>query len=558
MSSMHSLIWFYDIEALTIFQLAQIAGGSQDQLGDPGSVQAYLQQWLVLITVLIGITALLGLYGVFQHRLRLPKTHSFALLILLVALVLVPVTYLGVNDIRTAGDDRSTVYRLADGLRQTSDDLTRMVRLYAASGDPLYREYFQEILDIRNGLALRPEQYFDIPYWDVVLATGERPGAAGAPASIQSLMQRAGLTAEEESLLQEAESQSNILAELEFELMDVVAAQTADGGGYVPEGAAAEALQRLHGQEYHDAKALVMQPLVGLVSGSGLDMLVVEGSVHNFLQGRLDALTVLIGLAALVVAFIVILHRTGQARFNTLALLLLLGSLFLSRQILTLSDEGGLSVARRHSEALLSDGLRQTSDDLTRMARLYTVSGEDRYREYFQEILDIRNGDAPRPELYFQVPYWDFVLAINQRLGETGNAESIRSLMQTSGINSVEADLLSEAEDQSNALAVLENEAMDTVARQVEAGGEYVLAGEALAAMQRLHGAEYHEAKARVMQPLVQLSRRFEQGAREEEEFSQSDLRQGMLTLGLAMVLAALLMAVALYQARREAVAAEG
>ena len=28
MSSMHSLIWFYDIEALTIFQLAQIAGTS--------------------------------------------------------------------------------------------------------------------------------------------------------------------------------------------------------------------------------------------------------------------------------------------------------------------------------------------------------------------------------------------------------------------------------------------------------------------------------------------------------------------------------------------------
>ena len=557
MSSMHSLIWFYDIEALTIFQLAQMAGSGPDQLGDPGTVQAYLQQWLVLISVLIGLTALLGLYGVFQHRLRLPKTHSFALLILIVALVFVPVTYLGVNDIRSAGGGRSTVYRLADGLRQTSDDLTRMVRLYAATGEPVYREYFQEILDIRNGLALRPEQYFDIPYWDVVLATGERPGAANAPVSIQSLMQRAGLTEEEVSLLQEAESQSNILAELEFELMDVVAAQTADGGDFVLDGATVEALRRLHGQEYHDAKALVMQPLVGLVSGSGLDMLIVEGSVHNFLQGRLDILSILIGLAALVVVYIVIRQRSVQSRFYMVALLLLLGSLFLSRQILALSDDGGLSVARRQSEALLSDGLRQTSDDLTRMARLFTVTGEERYREYFQEILDIRNGDAPRPELYFQVPYWDFVLAINQRLGETGNAEPIRSLMQTPGINSVEADLLSEAEDLSNVLAVLENEAMDAVALQVEAGGEYVLEGDALAAMQLLHGAEYHEAKARVMQPLVQLSRRFEQGAREEEEFSQSDLRQGMLTLGLAMSLAALLMAVALYQARRRAGEAE-
>ena len=47
-------------------------------------------------------------------------------------------------------------FKLADELRQSSDDLTRMARTYAATGNPVYREYFQEILDIRNGTRNRP------------------------------------------------------------------------------------------------------------------------------------------------------------------------------------------------------------------------------------------------------------------------------------------------------------------------------------------------------------------------------------------------------------------
>ena len=557
MSSMHSLIWFYDIEALTIFQLAQMAGESgQNQWGEPGTVQAYLQQWLILITVLIGFTALLGLYGVFHQRLRLPKIQAFVLLLLLAALIFVPVTWKGINDIHTTGDARSELNQLADGLRQSSDDLTRMVRLYAVTGDPVYREYFEEILDIRNGLAPRPEQYFDIPYWDVVLATGERPGAFGVPVSIQTLMQRAGLRNEEVVLLEQAEEQSNILAEIEVEIMDSVAAQVA-GGEYLLDGAAVEALQRLHGQEYHDAKALVMQPLVELVTSSGLGMMVAEGNVHNFLQERLDILTILIVAAAVFVAFIVVRQLPQRPWLYALALLVLLGSALLTQQILANSDDSGLNAARGQGKILLSDGLRQTSDDLTRMARLYAVTGDARYREYFQEILDIRNGVAPRPELYFQVPYWDFVLAINQRLGEAGDTVAIRTLMQSVGISDAEAALLTEAEDQSNNLAELENEAMDAVARQIEAGGEYALEGEALAAMLRLHGDEYHEAKARVMQPLVDLAGLFEQELREEERFNRDDFTRVMNTLAAALVMAALLVAISVYRTRREDMAEE-
>ena len=41
-------------------------------------------------------------------------------------------------------------YWLAQELRQSSDDLTRMVRSYVITGDPLFKLHYQEILDIRD------------------------------------------------------------------------------------------------------------------------------------------------------------------------------------------------------------------------------------------------------------------------------------------------------------------------------------------------------------------------------------------------------------------------
>ncbi len=549
MSSMHSLIWFYDIEALTIFQLAQLAGGEgEGQFGAPNMAQDYLQQWLVIIAALFGLTVLVSIYGLLQRRFHMPKAESLGLLLVLVSLVLVPLTYSGINDIRADGLQRRELYHLADGLRQTSDDLTRMVRLYAATGEQVYRDYFEEILDIRNGIAPRPEEYYEIPYWDIALATGERPGELGAPASIQSLMQQAGLRSGEQAMLQESERQSNLLAKLEEDVMDVIA-DSAGEGDLVFEGETLDALQRLHGQEYHDSKALIMQPLVELVTGSGLDVLIVEGIAHNFLQQHVDILLVLTVVAAVALVLAVDRQNPRESILPSLALLLVLASIFLGRQSLASNDATGLNAARRQSEIFLSDGLRQTSDDLTRMARLYAITGEDRYREYFDEILAIRNGEAPRPDLYFEVPYWDFVLATNHRLGETGDAVAIRTLLERAGVTSASLSLLGEAEEQSNILAELENEVMDVVS--ASAGDDYRLEGEALDGMQRLHGVEYHEAKARIMQPLVELARQLEQDLEQEEAAGRDEFDTLMNLLAGSLLLAALVLVVSLYRARQ-------
>ena len=75
-----------------------------------------------------------------------------ALAVLVGALILVAsLQARGANAQTRAENRRTTSFLVADGLRQSSNDLTNMVRLYVASGQPRYRAYYDEILAIRGG-----------------------------------------------------------------------------------------------------------------------------------------------------------------------------------------------------------------------------------------------------------------------------------------------------------------------------------------------------------------------------------------------------------------------
>lgn len=62
----------------------------------------------------------------------------------------------------------------------------------------------------------------------------------------------------------------------------------------------------------------------------------------------------------------------------------------------------------RYQMLLYADMLRRSSDDLTKYARLYVVTGNEQYKEDYYTILDIRNGDKQRPSHYENI-YWDLL-----------------------------------------------------------------------------------------------------------------------------------------------------
>ena len=73
--------------------------------------------------------------------------------------------------------------------------------------------------------------------------------------------------------------------------------------------------------------------------------------------------------------------------------------------ILRAHDDTVASEQHRQVAHELADELLQSSDDLSRMARSYTATGDVTFEQYYFAILDIRNGVAPRP-LVYSPGYW--------------------------------------------------------------------------------------------------------------------------------------------------------
>jgi len=162
-----------------------------------------------------------------------------------------------------SADQRYQSFKLADQLRQSSDDLTKMIRLYVVTGDKKYRDYYFEILAIRNGTAPRPKKYDEL-YWDLVTSDNKRPTPSGPPKSLESIMLEHHFTKYEFSLLAQAQARSNILAEIEIEAMNALKGKYDDGSGtYLIKGKPNRQLaeQLVFGDEYMVKKFYIMAPI---------------------------------------------------------------------------------------------------------------------------------------------------------------------------------------------------------------------------------------------------------------------------------------------------------
>ena len=159
------------------------------------------------------------------------------------------------KQIDRANEARQHSFLLAGELRQSSDDLTRMVRTYAATGETIYKQHYQEILDIRDGRKPRPVDYQNI-YWDSVLAGDRRPSPPGAATPLLTLMRGSGFTNEEFAKLAEAKANSDTLTYTELAAMALIESATPP-----TDASRTEALRMLHDAAYHQAKAGIMQPI---------------------------------------------------------------------------------------------------------------------------------------------------------------------------------------------------------------------------------------------------------------------------------------------------------
>ena len=188
------------------------------------------------------------------------------------------------------------------------------------------------------------------------------------------------------------------------------------------------------------------------------------------------------------------------------ALLLVLGAATIGAAIMSnrssaLADE---TAARRYQSYLLADELRQSSDDLTRLARTYVATGDTKWEKQYIEILDIRNGKLPRPQAYERI-YWDFRAADAQNVRPAGETVPLLDLMKRAGFADNELAKLAEAKANSDDLVRTETIAMNMVKGLYDDGkGGFTRQAEPdkAKALGMMHDLAYHQYKAKIMKPV--------------------------------------------------------
>lgn len=190
-----------------------------------------------------------------KNKLSPFSLHARLTVSLFLALAIAFVGYaLSEKQIDRANDRRHQSFLLADELRQSSDDLTRMARTYAVTRDPLYKKHYQDILDIRDGKKPRPAHYQHV-YWDLA-RTGPSPAPGNqAAVALLDLMQQAGITEGELQKLAQAKANADRLTATEFKAMKL-----AETTGPAAEASRAQALMMLFDDNYYQAKAAIMRP----------------------------------------------------------------------------------------------------------------------------------------------------------------------------------------------------------------------------------------------------------------------------------------------------------
>ncbi len=160
---------------------------------------------------------------------------------------------------------------------------------------------------------------------------------------------------------------------------------------------------------------------------------------------------------------------------------------------------------KKFESYLLADELRQSSDDLTRLMRTYSMTGEEKYKKYFFDILDIRNGKKPRPQKYNRI-YWDFYTVKKEKpRPDSSVSKQLTDLMKEKGFSEQEFQYLEQAKKNSDALVRTEEIAMSATEGKIEQDAkDLIKPGESLSEFSKriLHDEKYHSDKFNIMKPI--------------------------------------------------------
>lgn len=202
----------------------------------------------------------------------------------------------------------------------------------------------------------------------------------------------------------------------------------------------------------------------------------------------------------------------------------------------------------RHKSLQIANELRHSSDQLTNLVRLFAIQKEHKYKTYFQRILEIRNGERPRPENY-DYAYWDLVIADElPPPKEEGEKISIYDAMEQANFIESDFKLLSLSKEKSDELTKIEFESMAMIESELKTGKSNPKA------IHILFDDHYLQCKAEIMKPINDLYHQL------DDRTSQAitDAKEKVFFLRSILIFSGIIFGISLYLTHRSLVSIMG
>lgn len=186
--------------------------------------------------------------------------------------------------------------------------------------------------------------------------------------------------------------------------------------------------------------------------------------------------------------------------------MLLMVILFLLSLFLLVNEQFKYEQSIKNKEHIvnLAAELRQSSNDLARLARTYIITNNPIHMEQFNAAVEIREGIRPRPKNY-TITYWDTIPLNKKPIAEhEENQESVSliEIMRRSGIHPNEFDKLMASKKKSDYLVTVERKAMALIYNDPAPSKE-----KRDEALTMLANEQFLNAKASIMQPIIEAEK---------------------------------------------------
>ena len=207
----------------------------------------------------------------------------------------------------------------------------------------------------------------------------------------------------------------------------------------------------------------------------------------------------------------------------------------------------------RYQSIKLAWELKQSSDDLTRFAQAFAVTGDPKYESYYLHIIDVRDGVRPHPKSSSPA-YWDHVASGAIQPDMDGKTYSIKQRMVELGLSEVEKEKLSLAKKNSDDLIKLETAAMHAVKglfKNTDGAFSLVDKPDRRLARDLVFGKEYHEAKSRIMKPIDEFFHLLDYRSTLEIRNMQKQMKMVILSVSVLTIFTVLFAAVSFFYLKR-------